>query len=154
VVAALAGAEVVITTVGKTNLRDKRVNLSTAAHQGVVAGMREHDIKRLLVISSVGAAQGVKRKGWQRKIYLYLRRKYYLDMFQMEQEVMASGLDVTMLRAPLLYDGPATGSYSILETESYLNPLRISRSDVAQFLIDESTANQWVNRTIAIADKE
>ena len=40
IVAALESAEAVITTVGKTDLRDKRINLSTAAHQSVIAGMR------------------------------------------------------------------------------------------------------------------
>ena len=50
IVAALEGAEAVITTVGKTNLRDKRYNLSTAAHRSVMAGMRQHGIRRLLAL--------------------------------------------------------------------------------------------------------
>lgn len=152
IIAALEGADAVITTVGKTDLRDKRYNLSTAAHRSVIAGMRAHGIRRLLVISSIGAAQGIKRKGWKRNIYLYLRRKYYRDMFQMEQEVAASGLDYTLLRAPMLYDGERTGFYEILEDENYLEVLRISRADIAHFLLGEMTNNEWNKRTIAIAD--
>jgi putative NADH-flavin reductase len=151
VVAALEGAEAVITTVGKRDLRDKRINLSTAAHVGVVAGMQAHNIRRLLVISSTGAAR-IKRKGIQRNIYLFLRRKYYRDMYEMEQQVMASGLDVTMLRAPLLYDGPSTARYKVIEDETYPNGIKISRTDVAQFLIHELSENAWINRVIAIAD--
>lgn len=153
IIAALEGADAVITTVGKTDLRDKRYNLSTAAHQSVVAGMRAHGIRRLVVISSIGAAQGIKRRGWKRNVYLYLRRKYYLDMFQMEQEVAASGLDYTLVRAPMLYDGKKTGHYQILEDENYLEVLRISRADIAHFLLGETTSNQWLNRTITIADQ-
>jgi putative NADH-flavin reductase len=152
VVDALEGADAVITTVGKSDLRDKRINLSTAAHRAVVSGMRKHGIRRLLVISSIGAAQGIKRKGWRRNIYLFLRRKYYRDMFEMEGEVMASGLDVTVLRAPILYDGPITGRYRVLEEENYLDKLQIARADVAHFLLGEMTANAWVNRVIAIAE--
>ena len=152
VVDALEGADAVITTVGKTDLRDKRINLSTAAHRAVVSGMRKHGIRRLLVISSIGAAQGIKRKGWRRNIYLFLRRKYYRDMFEMEGEVMASSLDVTVLRAPILYDGPITGQYRVLEEENYLDKLQIARADVAHFLLGEMTANAWVNRVIAIAE--
>lgn len=152
VIEALEGADAVITTVGKTDLRDKRINLSTAAHRAVVSGMRKHGIRRLLVISSIGAAQGIKRKGWRRNIYLFLRRKYYRDMFEMEGEVMASGLDVTVLRAPILYDGPITGQYRVLEEENYLDKLQIARADVAHFLLGEMTANAWVNRVIAIAE--
>ena len=146
------GADAVITTVGKTDLRDKRINLSTAAHPAVLAGMRKHDIRRLLVISSIGAAQGVKRKGWRRNVYLYLRRKYYRDMFLMEQKVMDSGMDVTVLRAPILHDGPRTEAYRVIEDESYLEELRISRADVAHFLLNELEHRSWNNRVIAIAD--
>lgn len=152
VIDALEGADVVITTVGKTDLRDKRINLSTAAHRAVVSGMRKHGIRRLLVISSIGAAQGIKRKGWRRNIYLYLRRKYYRDMFEMEREVIASGFDVTVLRAPILYDGPGTAKYRVLEDENYLDKLQIARADVAHFLLAEMTAGSWNNRVIAIAE--
>jgi len=152
VIDALKGVDAVITTVGKTDLRDKRFNLSTAAHYGVVKGMQEHNIKRLLVISSIGAAQGIKRKGLRRNLYLFFRRHYYRDMFEMEKNVLASGLDVTIMRAPLLYNGPITGRYRILENENYFEKLQISRDDVAHFLIGEMQNNNWLNKVISIAD--
>ncbi len=154
IVKALAGADAVITTVGKTDLRDKRVNLSTAAHRAVVAGMREHGIKRLVAISSIGAAQGVKRKGLRRNIYLFLRRKYYRDMYLMEQELNNSGLDVTVLRAPALYDGPSKKDYRVMQDENYLNVLRISREDIAHFILDDMEKGTWANKTIAVADND
>lgn len=151
VVAALEGADAVITTVGKTNLRDKRFNLSTAAHVGVIEGMKLHNIKRLLVISSTGAAR-IKRDGIRRNIYLFLRRKYYRDMYEMELQVLDSGLDVTVLRAPFLIDGPVTGKYDVIAEENYPNGIRVSRADVAHFLLNELEQNAWVNRIVAIAD--
>jgi hypothetical protein len=57
-----------------------------------------------------------------------------------------------MLRAPLLYDGPVTGQYRVIENEDYQNGIKISRADVAHFLIKELMDNSWVNRVIAIAD--
>lgn len=153
VVDALEGADAVITTVGKTDIRDKRINLSTAAHRAVMAGMRKHGIRRLLAISSVGAAQGIKRKGLRRNLYLFLRRKYYGDMYQMEKEIEASGLDATVLRAPMLYNGPRNDNYRVLEEEDYYELQRLSRADLAHFLIEEMTANKWNRRTIAIADR-
>lgn len=153
IVAALEGADAVITTVGKTDLRDKRYNLSTAAHQSVMAGMRRHGIQRLLVISSIGAAQGIKRKGWKRNVYLWLRRKYYRDMFEMEQQLAASEFDVTILRAPMLYDGPCKNDYRVFENEDYLNVLRISRADIAHFLLDDLETGRWANQRITVADR-
>ncbi len=152
VVAALEGADAVVTTVGKTDLKDKRINLSTAAHRAVVAGMRKHGIKPLLVISSIGAAQGVKRKGIVRNLYLYLRRKYYGDMYEMEREVLDSGLDVTILRAPILTDGPEANDYRVFQEENYLERQEISRVDLASFIIGELDSPQWKNKVIAVAN--
>jgi len=154
IVEALEGADAVITTVGKTNFRDKRYNLSTAAHRAVMAGMKTHGIRRLLVISSIGAAQGIKREGLRRNIYLWLRRKYYGDMYQMEKDLQASDLDITILRAPMLYNGPCRKDYRVIADESYLNVLKISRADLAHFLLDDLDNGRWVNHTIAVADND
>ena len=150
IIRGLEGAEAVITTVGKTDLRDKRYNLSTVAHRHVVEAMKQHGIRRLLAISSVGAAQGVKRKGIRRNLYLYFRRKYYGDMFQMENEVIDSGLDATVVRAPMLHNKSASGTYRVLETEDYEEALSISRGDLANFLFDELEKGTWTGKTVAV----
>ena len=146
----LEGADAVITSVGKRDLMDKRYNLSTAAHEAVITGMRKHNISRLLVISSTGAAR-IKRDGIQRNIYLFLRRKYYADMYQMELQVMDSGLDVTVLRAPYLVDEGVPGKYHVIEDETYPVGINITRSNLAKFLVDELENRQWDNRVIAVA---
>ena len=149
----LEGADAVITSVGKRDLMDKRYNLSTVAHIAVVKGMRKHGISRLLVISSTGAAR-IKRDGIQRNIYLFLRRKYYADMYEMEQQVMASGLDVTILRAPYLVDGPCDGNYRYIEDETYPVGVNITRANLAHFLVKEVEENKWNKRVLAIASNE
>jgi len=149
IIDALEGADAVITSVGKRDFFDKRYNLSTAAHAAVIAGMQKHKIRRLLVISSTGAAR-IKRDGIRRNIYLFLRRKYYADMYEMEQQVMGSGLDVTVLRAPYLVEGPCSEDYRVVEDETYPVGISITRPSLAQFLIKEVTENAWVNRVIAV----
>jgi putative NADH-flavin reductase len=150
IIAGLEGADAVITSVGKRDLMDKRYNLSTVAHEAVIAGMRKHNINRLLVISSTGAAR-IERDGLQRRIYLFLRRKYYRDMFEMEQQVMSSGLDVTVLRAPYLVDEGVPDKYHVIEDETYPVGINITRSNLAKFLVDELENRQWNKRVIAVA---
>ena len=145
----LEGADAVITSVGKRDLLDKRYKLSTIAHAAVLEGMRKHGIKRLLVISSTGAPP-MKRDGIQRNIYLFLRRKYYRDMFEMESQVMNSGMDVTVLRAPYLVPGPCNGEYRVIEDENYPVGISISRPNLAHFLINELDRGEWVGRVIAV----
>lgn len=154
VVAGLAGAQAVITTVGKTDLRDKRTHLSTAAHRHVLEGMGRHGITRLLAISSLGALQGVRRPGIRRNLYLFFRRKYYGDMHEMEKLVLAApGVTATVLRAPMLDNGPAEGRYEI-EADDRVLPrgFRVSRADLAAFILGEIEAPKYAGRIIALAN--
>lgn len=154
VVAGLAGADAVVTTVGKLDLRDKRVNLNTAAHAAVLEGMAAHGVRRLVAISSFGAARGVVRKGIRRKIYLFLRRKYYGDMHAMELQVLAArDLAVTVVRAPMLDNGPAEGRYQI-ETDRHRLPrgTRVSRADLARFILEDLEQPRHAGQTVALAN--
>ena len=148
----IAGADVVVTSIGKTNLLDKRYMLNTDGHRNVVTAMRRHGINRMLPISSFGAAQGIVRKGIRPNIYLFLRRKYYGDMNQMEQDVLASGLDVTVTRAPMLHNKEAKHSYIVSEGNELPNGKSVSRADLAHFILNELERNQYVNKIIALAD--
>lgn len=150
IIAGLEGADAVITSVGKRDLLDKRYNLSTVAHAAVMEGMRKHNISRLLVISSTGAAR-IKRTGIQRNIYLFLRRKYYADMYQMELQLMESGLDVSIVRAPYLVEGPCNGEYHTIEKEDYPLGVNISRPNLAHFLINELESGTWNKSVVAVA---
>lgn len=154
VVAGLAGADAVITTVGKINLRDKRVDLSTAAHRHVLEGMRAHGIRRLIAISSLGALQGVRRPGIRRNLYLYFRRKYYGDMREMEKMVLAEpGLSATVVRAPMLDNGPAEARFELQPDERALpRGIKVSRADLARFILDELDEPRCAGRVIALAN--
>jgi putative NADH-flavin reductase len=152
IVDGVAGADVVITTIGKRNLLDKRYTLNTEGHRNVIAAMRAHGISRMLPISSFGAARGVVRKGVRRKIYLFLRRKYYGDMNAMEQEVLASGLNVTVVRAPMLHNRAAEHRYSVVEGNILPSGLNISRADLAHFIIGQIDSDEYLNKIVALAD--
>jgi putative NADH-flavin reductase len=153
VAAGLAGAEAVITTVGKLDLRDKRTNLSTAAHRNVLDGMRQHGITKLVAISSLGALPG-RRPGIRRNLYLFFRRKYYGDMHEMEKLVLAErDLTATVVRAPMLDNGPAEARFEI-ETNDRVLPRgsKVSRADLAVLILDEIEAPKHAGRIIALAN--
>jgi len=152
VIAALAGADAVITTVGKRDLRDKRYWLNTAAHSDVIDGMRQHGIKRLVAISSFGAALDFTRPGIRRKIYLFLRRKYYGDMQAMERMVTgAEGLEGVAVRAPMLYNTPAIGVYEVQGDGNIPGGRTLSRDDLAAFVLDQVEKNEFVGRVVSVA---
>lgn len=136
VIEGIAGAEAVITTVGKRDLLDSRVTLNTAAHTHVIEGMRRHGIRRLVAISSFGAALDFTRPGIRRKIYLYLRRRYYGDMQEMERLVLGAGIDAVVVRSPMLYNTPARGQYEVEQDRNIPGGRTLSREDLAAFALD------------------
>jgi len=151
IVDSLAGADAVITSIGKTDLRDKRFNLNTAGHENVLAGMQEHGIRRLIPISSIGASK-LPRKGIRRNVYLFLRRKYYGDMNDMEVQVLSSGLDVTVVRAPYLHNGPARNAYEVVVGDVLPSGRAVSRKDLANFILDTLDNGSYGQSIVSIAD--
>ena len=139
---------------GKLDLRDKRISLSTAAHAHVLEGMRAHGITRLVAISSLGALQGVSRKGIRRNLYLYFRRKYYGDMHDMEKMVIAApGIRATVIRAPMLNNGPAETRFELqLDERALPRGLKLSRADLASFILDDLEKNQHAGKIVALAN--
>ncbi len=153
IIQGLAGADAVVTTIGKTDLSDKRIDINTTGHSNVLAGMKANGIKRLIAISSFGAARNVKRPGLRRKIYLFLRRKYYGDMRKMEGIVLDGGVDATVLRAPMLHERPPKNDYLKTNDGSLPQGVAISRADLATFIMDELDANEHVGEVVAVADE-
>jgi uncharacterized protein YbjT (DUF2867 family) len=149
----LQGADAVITTVGKRNLLDKRWWLNTEAHRNVIEGMRRHGARRLVAISSFGAARDMSRPGIRRKIYLTLRRKYYGDMQEMERMVIASGLEGVAVRAPMLYNTAPKRAFHVELDRNVPGGRSVSRDDLAAFVLDCVEKPDYVGRVVSLADE-
>jgi len=153
VIAGLKGADAVITTIGKRDLFDKRYWLNTEAHRNVLDGMMQHSIKRLVAISSFGAALDMTRPGIRRKIYLYLRRRYYGDMQEMERMVIGAGLEGVVVRAPMLYNTPPKAAYFVEKDRNVAGGRSVSRDDLAVFVLDCAEKPDYVGHVVSLADQ-
>jgi uncharacterized protein YbjT (DUF2867 family) len=63
----------------------------------------------------------------------------FVDQTAQERLLAASDVDYTIVRAPRLLDGPFTGTYRILPDALPPGALRISRADVADFMLQQLT---------------
>jgi uncharacterized protein YbjT (DUF2867 family) len=149
---ALEGADVVVTTVGATNLSEKGP-LNTAAHRNVIDAMKSHGQDRLIAISSFGAARGVKRKGIRRNIYLWIRRKYYQDMANMEELVSADSPGATILRVPSLHNRVPKQSYIKSVDGTLPDGLSLSRKDLAHYVLEAFEKDLDRDKIVAIVDE-
>ena len=140
---ALGGADAVISTLGGGG---SVIADSTAA---IVAAARQTGVRRVVVLSSwlverdrmsplLRLASGVVMGGLIK------------DKSAGEQLLRQSDLDWTIVYASTLGDGPATGSTVLPEGVNWSLSQRISRADVATWLIQAATGRQPSGRSVRI----
>jgi putative NADH-flavin reductase len=149
--AAIPGHEAVLSALG-TWLLGPTTLLSDAA-QEIVRTMKVHGVRRLLWESSLGIGETRGQLGplynWL-LIPLFLRH-VFADKKRQEQILRSSSLDWTIVQPAALTNGPRTGAYRVGQRAcaGRLFP-RISRADVAHFMLEELTMRAHVRQTVAI----
>ena len=68
----------------------------------------------------------------------------------MEAAVRASGVAFVIARPPLLSDDPETGSVRIVTGEAKAH--KITRGDLAQFLVDQLTTDDNLGKSVVVAN--
>jgi len=115
----------------------------------IVEVMKQHGVKRLVITSSFGVGESLKKAAWwQRLVFSTLLRAPYADKEVMEPEVRASGLEWTLLRPVGLTNGPLTGHYRA--THDAPKKIQISRADVAAAILDAVEKRLWVGEAPTI----
>lgn len=149
---ALSGADAVISAIGVA--ASDSVDVYSAGIANLLQAMAESDVGRLAAVSAAGTfARGDRNltPGYRLLVRTTMRRLYD-DLEHMEQRIMASGVAWTIVRAAGLTEGPLTGEYRLGE---HGRPLpggkRISRADLAAFLLKAVETERWVRKAVTIA---
>ena len=115
--------------------------------QHVIDGMKRYGVRRLICLSTLGAgdSRALLNFFWKRIMFGLLLRKAYADHQAQEAAVRHSGLEWTIVRPGAFSDGSVTGNYrhGFPVTEKKLK-LKISRADVADFMIGELTNRAYL----------
>lgn len=150
--AAVQGQDAVLDTIGgKTPY--KNTTLESSAAGAIVAAMRRHGVRRLVVTSMLGAGGSEANA----PIALRLLRATFLrgadkDKTAMESAVEASGLDWVILRPAILSDGPATGNVRVFDAETGEKAHRLTRADLASFMLAQLSTDEHLHQAVAIAN--
>ena len=128
------GKDVVVSALGA---RDR--GPTTVYSQGninIIQAMKAAHVRRIFCISASGLDPAI---WWQKvaaKLFLWpLLNNMYSDLVLMEKEVSASNLDWTILRPPQLTNKPRTGHYQSVVNQQLSHGSRISRADVADYIV-------------------
>ena len=78
-------------------------------------------------------------------------RKVYEDKDRQEHAIRPSGLDWTIVRPTVLNDKPARGRIRALTDLSGVHGGTIARADVADFVVEQLTADTWLRKAPLIS---
>ncbi|MDI6855062.1 MAG: SDR family oxidoreductase [Deltaproteobacteria bacterium] len=145
---AVAGQEAVCLTIGvKVTL--KPVSVFSAGTANVLAAMQRHRVRRLVCVTGIGAGDSRGHGGflYDRIFQPLLLKTIYADKDRQEALIRAGDTAWTIVRPARLTNGPLTGKYRVLTDLRGITAGRISRADVAHFILTELAANRYLNQT-------
>ena len=138
-------------SLGKEDLLERAIPL-------IVAAMRQTGVRRIIALGSAGAEDKSldNQPAWRRWIVQKIVYNTFLKWPVASQRAQlaalsASGLDWTMVMPPMLQNSPAHGAYRIDGEALPRNGSRISRNDVADFMMQQIGNPQWIGRGVYIA---
>ena len=157
----LEDADVVLSALGAKSLKKEDV-LERAVPQ-IIGAMREtifqsKPVRRIIVLGSAGALPTSldKQPAWRRWIVQNIVYNTFLkwpvaSQISQWNNISHSDLDWTMVMPPMLTNGPARGTYRIDGDALPPNGSRISRADVADYMMQQIDNTQWIKKGVYIS---
>jgi len=145
---AVAGCDAVVSSLGTPMSPFREVTMLSAATRALIGVMANQNIRRLICITGVGAGDS---RGHGGLVYDWLfrplmLRKVYEDKDRQEDAIRASALDWIIVRPTVLNDKPASGHIRALTDLSGVHGGTIARADVADFVVQQVTADTWLRK--------
>jgi putative NADH-flavin reductase len=148
--AAVAGQDAVLSALGTRSARP--TTLFSESTHNVIGAMDKHGVRRLVCITGVGVGDSKGHVGflYDRIIRPFVVKNIYEDKERQEEAIKQSDLDWVIVRPAQLTDEPARGEYSVFLKGSY-TATKISRADVAAFMLAQLTDDTYVRKTPVIS---
>jgi len=148
---AMAGQEVVISALGRRSTF-KSDHLIERSMQVIVPAMERAGVRRLILVSAFGVGESRRDAPLiPRIMYRVLLSDIFADKKAAEDNVRRSNLDWTVVYPMLLTDGPMTGAYRVGERLELHGLPKISRADVAHFILAEVGKRAFVRKVALIS---
>ncbi len=150
------GADVVLSALGARSLR--REDVLERAVPLIMSAMETAGVRRIIALGSAGALSDSlnKQPAWrrwfvQKIVYNTFLKWPVASQVSQWQTLSTSGLDWTMVMPPMLTNGSARGVYRIDGEALPPHGMRISRTDVADFMMQQIGNPQWDGKGVYIA---
>jgi len=127
----------------------KTVGVFSEGARNVIEAMTPSAAKQLICVTGIGAGDSKNHGGffYDRIINPLFLKTIYEDKDRQESLVRASNLDWVIVRPGFLTNGPLTGTYRVLVDLEGARAGKISRADVAHFILSELKEKQYLSKT-------
>lgn len=150
---AVEGHDAVLSTFGVPYTR-KPVTVYSRGIINILDAMKHAGVRRLVAVTSGGTNPKLDlREGifWSIVLKSIVGRTLYVDMRRMEDLVIASDVDWTIVRPAELVDAPNVTNYRVEETYVIRGMSKTSRLDLADFMLKQASASDLARKAVAIA---
>ena len=127
----------------------KPVTVFSEGAKIVIEAMRHSGVKQLICVTGIGAGDSKNHGGffYDRIFNPLLLKTIYEDKDRQEALVRNSNLDWVIVRPGFLTNGPLTGTYRVLVDLEGVRAGKISRADVAHFILSEIKEKAYLLKT-------
>ena len=149
---AIAGQDAVLSALG-SSARNPAPVLSTGVRH-ILDAMERHHVRRIVALSAAGAlgeSAGFLFGNLGLRIFRMWLPEVYREHRKMLVELQPRDVDWTAVRAVLLTNATPKGRYRVAVEGIPRWGFRISRADVAEFMVRQLTRDEFVRKMPAIA---
>lgn len=143
---AVQGQEAVLCALGA----GRKGTVRSEGTQHIVRAMEKAGVRRFICQTTlgVGDSQGNLNFFWKRIMFGLILREAFIDHVNQENYIKQSRLDWTIVRPAAFTNGQRTGVYrhGFTASDKALT-LKISRADVADFMLKQLTDNTYLHKT-------
>ncbi len=149
---AMTGVDLVISAYGLKLTRKPTTRLSEGT-KNMLEAMKATRVPRLICVTGNGAGDSKGHGGFffNRILEPLLLHEMYKDKTRQEDVIRKSDLDWTIVRPAVLTNGPLTGSYRAVTNLSDFNASKISRNDVAGFIVNEIENRKFREKSVTLS---
>jgi len=140
--------DVVCCTIG-INPTFRKVTVFSEGVSNVIQEMKKAGVKRLISVTGIGAGDSKGHGGflYDKIVNPLILGTIYKDKDREESIIKSSDVDWTIVRPGFLTNGELTENYRVFTDLKGVTAGKISRKDVAHFILEQFNSNQYLKKT-------
>jgi putative NADH-flavin reductase len=151
---AVQGQDAVLSALGHKQFF-RPTHILSEGTRNLIGAMWRHGVRRFVCETALGISDAWWQMGLSYTLFVrpIIVPLYFWDKTRQEAVIRASDLDWTIVRPGALTNGPKRGHYRQgPRVGHWLWTVRISRADVAAFMLDQLTDDRYVRTAVGVAD--